>query len=334
VDVYVQADALRDYAPVWLESHSDRNFVSKITYLLRAFVRYVTLLPGNRIVHLHVATPVSAFRKLLFLIPAKLAGKKIITHVHCSTPATRIEDGPFFRWLYTRLFQSSHLILVLSEAWKGQAARMGITTPMEVLYNPTVPVTPRQFAEERPYILFMGIISQAKGCFDLLQAFKRITDDFPDWQLIFGGSGCIAEGKRMAEELGITDRVTFRGWTKDEEKQQLFREAAIVCLPSHYPEGFPMTVLEAWSYGLPVVCTPAGGLLDVVQDGELALLVKAGDPEGLAGQLRRLMADADLRRQIGDRAHDLAMNTFGLPHISGQLAAIYERLLTGGSLPR
>jgi glycosyltransferase involved in cell wall biosynthesis len=327
VEAYMQADALRDYSPFWLETHIDRNPLLKTVYFLFALVRYGLFLPSNRIVHLHISTPVSAFRKLFFLIPAKLSGKKVISHVHCSIPATHIESSPFFRLLYLLFFRSSQHIFVLSEAWKKQIASMGKTkASVEVLYNPACSVPPRQFAKEQQYVLFMGTISRPKGCFDLLQAFQRIADVFPDWQLVFSGTGDLTGGRRLSEELGITEKVEFRGWTEAEEKQKLFSEAAIVCLPS-YSEGFPMTVVEAWSYSLPVVCTPAGGLSDVVRDGETALLVKAGDVNNLAKQLGRLMADADLRKQIGDAAHDLAINTFGLPYISGRLAAVYERLL-------
>jgi glycosyltransferase involved in cell wall biosynthesis len=327
VQAYERAEALRPYRILWVETHIDRCLPLKAAYFLSALIHYAWALPSGRIVHIHISTPVSAFRKLFFLFPAKLMGKKIITHIHCDIPETHIADSSFARRLYPIFFRWSHCILVLSETWKKYLTEkaIGVKATVEVLYNPACPVEPRLLAEERKYVLFVGTLIPRKRWFDLLRAFRHVADVHPDWQLVFGGSGSIAEGKHLAKTLGIADKVEFRGWVGEEEKRQLFREAAIVCLPS-YSEGFPMAVVEAWAYGLPVVCTSVGGLSDVIRDEETALLVEAGDIAGIARQLERLISDGELRRSLGEAGRDLAENVFGLPHIGGRLAEIYDSL--------
>jgi glycosyltransferase involved in cell wall biosynthesis len=324
---YEEAEALRKYRLIWIETHIDRNPLLKIVYFFFALFRYGLVLPFNRMVHIHISSPVSAFRKLFFLLPAKLFRKKIVTHIHCDISKTHIQNSPFTGRLYTLFFRSSHRILVLSEAWKKYLTeKNGVKADtVEVFYNPACSVTPRLFSEEQKYILFMGSLIPLKRWSDLLQAFRSIADIHPDWRLVFGGAGSLDEGKQLAESLGLADKVTFLGWVDGEEKQRLFREAAIVCLPS-CSEGFPMAVVEAWAYGLPVVCTPVGGLQDVIRDEETALLIKIGDIKGIAQQLERLISDACLRKRLGDAGHELAINVFGLPHIGHRLAAVYESL--------
>lgn len=77
----------------------------------------------------------------------------------------------------------------------------------------------------------------------------------------------------------------FLGWVSGEAKDNAFKEAMIFCLPS-YAEGFPMSVLDAWSYGLPVITTPVGGIPDVAQDGVNMLLFNPGDIDMLAKQMK------------------------------------------------
>jgi glycosyltransferase involved in cell wall biosynthesis len=324
---YDQAEALRKYRLIWVETHIDRNPLLKIAYFFFGLFRYGLLLPFHRVVHIHISSPVSAFRKLFFLFPAKLFGKKIITHIHCDIPETHIQNSRFAGWLYASFFRSSHRILVLSEAWEKYLTEMNHVNAdiVEVIYNPACVVMPRLFAEEQKYILFMGSLIPRKRWFDLLHAFRHIADTYPDWRLVFGGSGSLVEGTQLSKSLGLTERVEFRGWVDKQEKEVLFRQAAIVCLPS-YSEGFPMAVVEAWAYGLPVVCTPVGGLSDVVRDEETALLVEIGDIDGIAQQLGRLISDADLRKRLGEAGYELAINVFGLPHISSRLASVYESL--------
>ncbi|MDR3126970.1 MAG: glycosyltransferase family 4 protein [Tannerellaceae bacterium] len=328
VKAYEEAEGLRDYRFTWIETHIDRNPLLKLGYFFFGLFHYGLLLPFHGVVHIHISSPVSAFRKLFFLLPAKLLGKKIITHIHCDISKTHIENSLFAGQLYGLFFRCSHYILVLSEAWKKYLVekRGRLKARIEVLYNPVCVVSPRLIAEERRYILFMGSLIPLKRWFDLLRAFRQIADSYPDWRLIFGGSGSIAEGKQLSRSLGLSGRVEFRGWVDKEEKERLWREAGVVCLPSH-SEGFPMAVVEAWGYGLPVVCTPVGGLLDVVRDGETALLVKIGDIDDIARQLGRLMSDVGLRQRLGESGRELAIKVFGLPHISRRLAAVYESLL-------
>lgn len=187
---------------------------------------------------------------------------------------------------------------------------------------------------KKKQILSAGVVNARKGYKDLIKGFKIALDSLngsngsigTEWKLVFAGSGELEEGKALAKELGIESQVEFLGWVAGEAKDRVFRETSIFCLPS-YAEGFPMAVLDAWAYGLPVVATPVGGLPDIVKDGEDCLLFNPGDCEQLAVQLERLITDEELREKIEAASRNFAEKVFNETVINGQLAEIYKGLM-------
>lgn len=127
----------------------------------------------------------------------------------------------------------------------------------------------------------------------------------------FAGNGEIEKARSMAVELCIENQVEFKGWISGIEKVRVFQEASIYCLASD-GEGFPMGVLDAWAYGLPCVVTPVGGLPDIVEDGENALVFPVGNVEILSQQLEKLISNVELRTKISQASIELADNTFNI----------------------
>lgn len=141
----------------------------------------------------------------------------------------------------------------------------------------------------------------------------------------FAGNGEIEKARSMAVELCIENQVEFKGWISGIEKVRVFQEASIYCLASD-GEGFPMGVLDAWAYGLPCVVTPVGGLPDIVEDGENALVFPVGNVEILSQQLEKLISNVELRTKISQASIELADNTFNIKKINMELGQIYESL--------
>lgn len=174
-------------------------------------------------------------------------------------------------------------------------------------------------------ILYAGTVNERKGYADLIRAFAKIAKAFPDWRVVFAGNGEIEQGKSLAKELGIENQIEFVGWVSGEEKEALFRAASIFCLPS-YAEGFPMAVLDAWAYGLPVITTPVGGIPDVADDGENMLLFSPGHIDKLADNISRLITNNDLRNKIASASIEFAKGKFNVYTVNRQLGEIYETL--------
>ncbi|HEX9530715.1 MAG TPA: glycosyltransferase [Acidimicrobiales bacterium] len=127
----------------------------------------------------------------------------------------------------------------------------------------------------------------------------------------------------LADELGIAGRVAFGGFS-DDVPGELGRLHVLVHA-SVLPEPFGQVVVEGMAAGLPVVATRAGGPAEIVTEGRDGLLVAPGDAAELAGALRRLALDADLRSRLGAAARETA-GRFRVEAVAGQVMGIYAAL--------
>lgn len=306
----------------WVQTHRDGPAWRKIIYLACGLFDYLLRLPFYDIVHVHFSLKTTAKRKRLFVKFAKLLNKKVIIHLHCGSQIDEIWNED-----YQYLFSHSDISLVLSENLKHKVERRSnIKSNFRVLYNPCPILNWDKRICKKNIILFSGTLYKEKGYRDLIQAFAMIARKYPNWTLHIAGNGEIETGKELAHSLGIGNQVKFLGWVKGRAKDKTFGEASIFCLPS-YAEGFPMAVLDAWAYGLPVVTTPVGGIPDVAKDGENMLLFNPGDIHRLAHQLDILIADNALRDRIVKASQKLALNEFNQTTINRQLGEIYAECL-------
>jgi len=325
-----------DYHCRWIETHRDKSAIVKLWYFIKAFFQYLFLFPFYDIVHIHLSEPPSAIRKLPFMWLAKFFGKKTIVHFHSFSTETTI-DGKW-AWVYKYEFSRADIVITLSEYWKEKVTCFlnDGKGKVRVVYNPCPNInkqwgnTPLADSDvmmpRRNVILYAGTITPRKGYADLIKAFAKIALYHKDWMIAFAGNGEIEKGKALAEELGISSQTLFLGWCAGADKDRAFREATIFCLPS-YAEGFPMAVLDAWAYGLPVITTPVGGIPDVAKDGENMLLFDSGDVDALTQCLERMINDTKLRVKIAEASKVFANNTFNATVVNRCVGKIYNELM-------
>lgn len=309
----------------WVQTHRDGSNWRKLLYFLFGISDFLVRLPFYDIVHIHTADYGTEKRKRIFARLTKLFGKKLIVHLHSSGPEYSI--GGKYRDLYEYSFTHADRVILLSQIWSEEAKKAFHLPPekMEVLYNPCPTVTPSQPREREKYILFAGTLTHRKGYDDLIKAFAQIATKFPDWRLKLAGNGEIDKGHELAKEYGIENQVEFLGWINGTDKDQAFRHASIYCLPS-YSEGFPMGVLDAWAYHLPVVTTPVGGIPDIAIDRENLLLFNSGNISQLSQKLHMLMSDETLCNQLSIESAHLASDNFSIETITNHLDNIYKSI--------
>ena len=308
----------------WLETHIDKGSIFKLYYFLKAVIQYLFLMPAYDLVHIHTSEPSSALRKVFFLWYAKLFGKKVIIHFHAFSIETTINSK--FRQVYQFLFSSADVVIVLSEYWRTEIIQtFKLSHKIKILYNPCASPDTTIFYSRQKNILYAGSINDRKGYKDLLIAFSKVAKDFPDWKIVFAGCGEIEKAKKISIELDIDDQCLFLGWISGQSKDKVFKEASIFCLPS-YAEGFPMAVLDAWAYSIPVISTPVGGLIDIVSDDKNILLFNPGDIDMLSKQLKRLIRDSKLYSILKQESIKLASETFNLESVNNELRHLYLNL--------
>ena len=315
----------KEYHCRWVETHIDKNEKYKLYYFFKGFVQYLWILPGYDLVHIHTSEPPSALRKCLFMFFAKIWRKKTIVHFHAFSPDTTVNSK--YKWVYSFLFNKADIVIVLSEMWKEYVNNsLQLGSKLQVVYNPCTTEILREKYRKKNIILYAGTLNTRKGYADMIKAFALIAGTYPDWLIVFAGNGEIEQGRELSEKLGINSQTEFLGWVNGYEKDKAFKEAAIFCLPS-YAEGFPMAVLDAWAYGLPVITTPVGGIPDIAKDGRNLLLFKSGDIKGLAKQMEKMISNKLLRDDIAKESELLASTTFNLETINDEIIGLYDQLL-------
>ncbi|KUM35754.1 glycosyltransferase [Arthrobacter sp. EpRS71] len=189
-------------------------------------------------------------------------------------------------------------------------------------------------------ILSVGRLVQRKGVDLIIQALPLLAEaGFNDVELlIVGGSGDALtleedpEAQRLhtlAKELGVEDKVTMRGQVPRDAMPGIFRSAdAVVCAPWYEP--FGIVPLEAMACGIPVVAAAVGGLRETVVDQKTGLHVPPRDPEALAVALGKLLADPDLRADMGRAGARRARSRYSWERIAAVTEKAYGSVLAAG----
>lgn len=166
----------------------------------------------------------------------------------------------------------------------------------------TPPLAALPQAVDEP-IVCVANIRPLKGQIVLLQAVRRLQATYPALRAVLVGED-LTQGRffQEVEAQGLHDTFRWTGFVAD--VKPYLAQASIFVLPSLYREGLPTSILEAMWAGLPVVASQVGGVDELVRDGETGWLVPPGEVEILAERLAQLLADAALRRQMGQRARE------------------------------
>ena len=247
-------------------------------------------------------------------------------------------------------FENAHLagaccLHALSAAEARAIRAYGLSNPICIVPNgvdlpparmPARPSWAEAAGNGRKILLFLGRLHPKKGLENLLAAWQDVQPaaGASDWLLVIAGwstGGHEQQLRRMAEAQGVSDTVCFVGPQFDHDKAASLVCADAFVLPS-LSEGLPLAVLEAWSYGLPVLMTEACNLPEGFAAG--AALAIGTDRAGIAIGLRRLFAMSDAeRRDMGARGQALVRQRFTWRQVGGQMATVYRWVLGGGAPP-
>ncbi|MEO5819962.1 MAG: glycosyltransferase, partial [Vicinamibacteraceae bacterium] len=158
-----------------------------------------------------------------------------------------------------------------------------------------------------------------------LQAAKAIAPVRPDIVFLVVGDGeRRAELEGLARAAGLASRVRFLGWRADLDR--LYADLDVVVLTSKN-EGSPVALIEAMAAGRAVVSTRAGGVEDVVTDGETGVIVPIGDASAVARAIVDLIEDPHRAARLGAAARASVVGRFGSGRLVGDIDALYQRLL-------
>jgi glycosyltransferase involved in cell wall biosynthesis len=177
-------------------------------------------------------------------------------------------------------------------------------------------------------VLFAGRMTKLKGGHVLIDAMadvaQRLERPVP---LIMAGAGPqMEEWRARAQSLGVA--AEFPGWVQRDGRRAVFRRAAVLAVPSLWPEPFGLVGLEAAGFGIPAVAFDVGGIREWLQHDLTGRLVRPADgARGLASEISNLLADPARRQRLGDGARDAARvmsldaHVTGVEHVLRQAAS-------------
>ncbi len=162
--------------------------------------------------------------------------------------------------------------------------------------------------KQKARLLFLSNLIESKGIYVLLEACRMLKEEGVAFHCDYvGGESKLISGEAFRSaiaERGLTDCVTYHGPQYGAAKDRFFREADIFVQPT-FDDCFPLTLVEAMQYRLPIVSTDVGAIPDIVTDGVNGFVCPQRDVQALAEALRKLIAEPQMRVAMGQRGYEL-----------------------------
>jgi glycosyltransferase involved in cell wall biosynthesis len=230
-----------------------------------------------------------------------------------------------YRYLHAVVAQTRTSAAWLKTSTQARDVRV-IPNPIELPLDRHPPIVVADRVGETDRILLAaGRLVPEKNFATLIGAFSKTASDVSDWKLIILGDG--PERRALTEQIvsaNLTKRVLLVGEVGN--IGDWYAAADLYALSSSF-EGFPNTLLEALSYGLPAISFDCdSGPRDLIRNGVDGLLVPVGDVEAFASSLRRLMLDDRLRCEFSARAIE-ARARFSVPTVAAEWESLFQELI-------
>lgn len=329
-----------DVTALWVGSHQNHR-ETPFQLIKRLCITPLKILQQLRRQHydlLHInpsLNPKSLFRDGFVLLLLRLTGySPVLVYFHgWRSSVTRIiRRTPGLRQGFAWLLNGTDRILVLSPDFKTELESLGVRSDKilftrtmfdgAALKNALVPATP-----ERRSILFMSRFERTKGVYELIDAFGRIASAFPDVDLIMAGDG--PENKALQARVQLrklNGRVFFPGYVGGEEKSRLLQNATIYALPTYFPEGMPIALLEAMGAGKALLTAKAGSIRHIVSDPENGVILDTVTADSVEAGLRKMLGDRDYCAQTSERNRAYAWERFEAGVVTAEIEALYREL--------
>lgn len=318
----------------FIPTYVEKNALKKIIFFIDAYDKIRKYISKNRpdVVHIHMSYRGSFTRaKMIHELCVK---NKIPTVVH-------LHGSEFKKWFDScdekkqkqikEFMKQTGAFIVLGEKWNDTIKKIEKNTKTVVLSN-SVKIPQKHVKwDDKFKILFLGVLIKRKGVSDLLEAIKILKEKGKCEKLkfIIAGGGKEEETlKNKTEQLKINSLVEFVGWINGDKKKELLETSQMLVLPS-YNEGLPIAILEAISYGMPVVSTNVGDISAAVINDKNGYLIEPGDVEKLASSLEKVFESKTKYMKMSNESRSIAESKFSDDKYFGDIKNIYLALFEG-----
>lgn len=311
----------------------------KLLHPLIDQVRVYKAISNNKAELLHVNPSLDAkslFRDGMFVYWALRRRLPVLVFFHGWDISFEPHIENRLRWFFKKTFMQADAFIVLASAFKEKLRKWGIDAPIH-LATTTIDeqlLSDFSIAEKvnllktatKIKILFLSRIEEKKGIFETIDAVRILISRGQNVSLSIAG-----DGSAMKEVLDYLhsnnlrgDDVTLLGYVSGQKKKSVFDTHHIYCFPSH-GEGMPTSLLEAMSFGMPVITRPVGGIRDFFRNGKMGYLTEKKDPEVIAELIENLISNKNKMVDMALYNHEYAKERFSASKVARRIKRIYEK---------
>ncbi len=330
----LSSDIVQEFPIDYIATMVDGPWLLKLGTAIRALFIFLFKLSFSRplLVHVHGSKEASFYRKMFFMVLAKVWRKKIIFHCHSGKfDQFYFGEKDWQKTLIRRVLSLSARVVILSPHWALFFSQLVPSSKLKVLEN-AVPLNLYQSMRAEfpkalePTILFAGLLTKNKGIFDLIAIVPELVKKIPSLKVLLAGTGDVPRIKAILQSSHIEGSVQLLGWVDPQQLIELYSQSHLFVLPSYY-EGLPMVLLEAMACGLPIVGTRVGGIPELIEEGENGILIHPGDRDALLNSLVWLLNDPILREHMALKNVQKIKEKYDIPMYIQKLKNLYRDIL-------
>lgn len=313
-----------NHAVTHVEGYTIEKFIVAFRALLSA------LLLKYDIMHIHVASDISIFRKSLFVYIGNILKRPVILHIHGGDfDEYYYNSSPIVKRYIKKTLLKCHKIIVLSEYYKIFFELLVPTCNIEVVHN-GVGVTELKTCQTAPLnrtnFLFLGKLCKAKGIYDLLDAVDTLVNKRNQKHLKFfiAGDGEMGKVKNVISQKGLEMNVHLLGWLNHDQKLKWLSQTDTVILPS-YIEALPMSIIEAMAAGKIIISSKIGGIPELVKE-ENGFLIVPGAIDDLCKHIQNVSSNAEQLIEISNNNIKKISEQYDIDKITDRIFEIYDEV--------
>lgn len=314
----------------FLPTYIDKTPVLKLAYFVGAYIRILIEMIINKpdVAHIHMSYKGSFTRKYMIHKLCRCFKVRDVIHLHGSEFKQWYDNTTKKQAKIRKLLREATAFVVLGDEWAKRISNIEPSTNIIIVNNTVAIPNSRANWSNKPFrVLFLGVLIQRKGVSDLLDAIAILKDEIVLDNVVFQIAGSGQEEHNLKEkcsELKLDKYVRFLGWTDGDKKVKLLKESQMMILPS-YNEGLPMAVLEAMSYGLPIVTTKVGDIPLVVKENVNGYISEPGDIISLKEGLKKVISSSKEQwQQLSDNSRKIIETEFNDKSYYEQIGKIYR----------
>jgi colanic acid/amylovoran biosynthesis glycosyltransferase len=236
---------------------------------------------------------------------------------------------------YKELFKVAEKIIVVSKDMRKQLITLGC--PEEKLNYLVYGVNTEKFKtselKAKKYFVYCGRFVEKKSPQTIIQAFHHFYEQNKDYTLVMIGDGpLLEECKHLRKKLNLENFITFTGAISTEKIIAIYQEA--VCFLQHSvisttndSEGTPVSILEAMSFGLPVIATKHGGITDIITDTVTGFLINEHDINGMVKKMQDVVNNSDQIKEIVLDARQYVVKNHGVKNYIYSLTQLIHQVV-------